>query len=73
MNEHRKAVAAISIAVAVIMLLTAARTRPSRPPAPPAKPLSATRSLEITDQAIVGAFGLDRIFTSSSRAAASPD
>src|SRR5437763_5165769 len=50
-------------AAAIIVLLTAARTRPSRPPAPPAKPLSATRSLEITDQAIVSAFGVDRMST----------
>jgi len=48
------------IAVAIAILLIAAKTRSVRSPSPP-KPLSGTRSFEITDKAIVAPFTLDRV------------
>lgn len=50
------------VVIVAAFLLIGARQRVVRPPALP-KPLSITRSFEITDKTIVGAFTLDRVLT----------
>lgn len=58
---RRGTIGTLSIAVAVAILLTAARNRAVRPPEP--KPLNLTRSFEITDKSIVTPFTLTRVLT----------
>src|SRR2546430_15605548 len=59
---RRGMIGTISIAMAVIALLTAARNRAVRPPETPVV-LSVTRSFEITDKPIVASFTLTRGLT----------
>jgi len=59
---RRGTIGTLSIAMAVVMLLTAARNRAVRPPELPAT-LNATRSFEITDKPIVTSFTLTRVLT----------
>src|SRR5437764_13973394 len=58
---RRGTIGTLSIAMAVAILLTAARNRAVRPPEP--RPLNLTRSFEITDKAIVTPFTLTRVLT----------
>jgi hypothetical protein len=58
---HRRTIGTLSIAVAIVILLTAARNRAVRPPEP--KPVSVTRSFEVTDKSIVTSFTLTRVLT----------
>ena len=59
---HRGTIRTLSIALAVVILLTASRNRAVRPPETP-KPLNPTRSFEITDKPIVTSFTLTRVLT----------
>jgi hypothetical protein len=59
---RRGTIGTVSIAIAVGVLLTAARNRAVRPPEVPVV-LSVTRSFEVTDKAIVASFTLTRVLT----------
>jgi hypothetical protein len=59
---RRSTIGTLAIAMAVVVLLPAARNRASCPPEAPVI-LNATRSFEITDKSIVASFTLDRVLT----------